>query len=472
MAAGCVGAVLSHGMSSTILRVYGALRPAAVALLVALPAPRPAAAHEIPNRVTVHVFARPESGRLRVLVRAPLEAMRDVDFPQRGLGYLDLPRATAMTRASAELWIAGSLAAYEDGQPLGDARIVATRISLPSDRAFAGYESALRTITGPPLDSLTELPWQQAAIDVVLEYPIRSEHSAFTLDSRLARLGVQTTTVLRFITADGVERAYQFQGDPGRIALDPRWHQAALRFVRLGVGHILGGIDHLLFVLCLVIPFRRFRPLALIVTAFTVAHSITLVSAALGVIPDALWFPPLIETVIAASIVYMALENIFGAQVRRRWLLAFGFGLVHGFGFSFALSESLQFAGSHLATSLLAFNLGVELGQLLVLAVAVPVLSWLLERRVRERLGVIVLSALIAHTAWHWTTERFRALREYSFEAPVLDLAFAASAMRGAIVLLIAVGAAWGLSEARRRFAPSDARPLVPDPSSLTPGQS
>ena len=119
------------------------------------------------------------------------------------------------------------------------------------------------------------------------------------------------------------------------------------------------------------IPFRRFGALVLIVTAFTVAHSITLIAAASGLAPDALWFSPLVETLIAASILYMALENIAGAtSVQRRWIIAFAFGLVHGFGFSFALRETLQFAGSHLVTSLLAFNVGVELGQLLVLAAA------------------------------------------------------------------------------------------------------
>ena len=441
-------------MSCTILRLRGGLRPVVLGLLIAVPAVRTLDAHEIPSRVTVHAFVRPEGSRLRVLVRAPLEAMRDVDFPQRGLGYLDLPRATSMTREPAELWIAGSLRVFEDGRELAQPRLVATRISLPSDRAFAAYGSALATVTGAPLDSLTELPWNQAAFDVLLEYDIRSDRSRFAIESHLSRLGLTTTTVLRYVTADGVERAYQYTGDAGRVQLDPRWHHAALRFVSLGVEHILGGIDHLLFVLCLVIPFRRFRPLVLIVTAFTVAHSITLVSAALGVMPDALWFPPLIEAVIAASIVYMALENILGARIERRWLVAFGFGLVHGFGFSFALSESLQFAGSHLATSLFAFNLGVEIGQVLVLAVAVPLLSWLLSRRMAERLGVIVLSAFIAHTAWHWTTERARALSQYSFEWPVLDLAFAASAMRGAIVLLIAGAAAWGLSEGYARLSP------------------
>jgi len=115
-----------------------------------------------------------------------------------------------------------------------------------------------------------------------------------------------------------------------------------------------------LFVMCLIIPFRRIRPLVVIVTSFTVAHSITLLASAFSLLPKALWFPPLIETLIAASIVYMAFENIVGSRWQRRWIIAFGFGLVHGFGFSFALRETLQFAGSHLLTSLLAFNLGVE----------------------------------------------------------------------------------------------------------------
>ena len=102
----------------------------------------------------------------------------------------------------------------------------------------------------------------------------------------------------------GETRAFEFHGDPGLLRLDPRWHQAALRFVVSGFWHILEGIDHLLFLFCLVIPFRRLRPLVIIVTSFTVGHSISLVAAAFGFVPDALWFPPLIETLIAVTIVY------------------------------------------------------------------------------------------------------------------------------------------------------------------------
>jgi hypothetical protein len=412
----------------------------------------PLLAHEVPKRVTVLAFVKPEAGRLRIVLRAPLEAMRDVSFPERGLGYLDLARAQPLAREAAQLWIARSIAAYENGEPLAEPRIVATRISLPSDRAFVSYVSALERVLGEPLNPATEVPWNQTSLDVVLDYPIESERSSFSIDPLLGRLGVQTTTVLRFVTAAGAERAYQYTGDPGIVQLDPRWHHAAWQFVKLGVAHILGGIDHLLFVLCLVIPFRRARPLILLVTAFTVAHSITLASAALGIVPDALWFPPLIETLIAASILFMALENILGAKLRRRWLIAFAFGLVHGFGFSFALRESLQFAGSHLAVSLLTFNLGVEIGQLLVLAVAVPLLSFAFKR-IPERMGIIVISAFVAHTAWHWMTERGASLKEYQFRVPALDAAFLLSALRAAIVLLVAGGAAWALAELYRRLS-------------------
>src|SRR5688572_22004607 len=443
-------------MLSTILPSHNGLRLVATSLtLLALGLPARLPAHEIPNRVTVLAFVKPDPGRLRIVLRAPLEAMRDMVWPSKGLGYLDLARAAPMAHEAAQLWIAGSIRMYENGTPLAAPRITATRISLPSDRGFATYESALGRIFGPPLDVATEVPWNQVAIDVVMEYAITSETSNFAIRPELARLGHTTTTVLRYIAPNGNERAYQYNGDPGLVRLDPRWYHAGWQFVKLGVAHILGGVDHLLFVFCLVIPFRRIEQLVMIVTAFTVAHSITLASAAFGIVPNSLWFPPLIETLIAASILYMALENIVSAKLRRRWLIAFGFGLVHGFGFSFALKESLQFAGSHLAVSLFTFNVGVEIGQILVLAVAVPIVSLLFKRVVAERMGIIILSAFVAHTAWHWMVERGGALREYEFSWPTLDLAFAASAMRAAIVLLIIGAAGWGMAELYRKLAES-----------------
>jgi hypothetical protein len=399
------------------------------------------AAHEIPNDVTVQSFVKPEGQRLRLLVRAPLSAMRDIDYPQRGAGYLDLDHADAAIRNAAILWIADSVKLYEDDILLARPVLVAARVALPSDKSFGRYEDALAHITGPPLPGDTQLFWQQGLLDVLFEYPIRSPRAAFSIDPGLERLGVRVLNVVRFLPPDGAERAFEFLGNPGLVRLDPRWHQAALRFVHFGFGHILDGIDHLLFLVCLVIPFRRLRALVIVVSSFTLAHSVTLVASAYGFAPDALWFPPLIETLIALSIFYMAFENIVGPRLQGRWAIAFGFGLVHGFGFSFALRETLQFAGSHLLTSLLSFNIGVELGQLLVLVALIPALNLLFRFVVVERIGTILLSALVAHTAWHWMIERWIVLRQFPW--PAFDAAALASLLRLLMLIVVAAGLVW-----------------------------
>ena len=412
-----------------------------------------AAAHDIPNDVTVQIFFKPEGKTARLLLRVPLQAMRDMEFPQRGPGYVDFTRIQPLLREAAEVWISGGLEIYEDDRRLPQPIVTAARVSLPSDRSFLSYESALAHITRDPrLTNDVDVVWNQTLLDAVLEVPIQSDRARFSIHPALARLGLRVITVLRFATPSGAVRAFEVTGDPGLVRLDPSWVQAAAQFVRLGFEHILSGADHLLFLFCLVIPFRRLRALVPIVTAFTVAHSFTLIASAYNLAPDALWFPPLIETLIACSILYMALENIAGgATVHRRWMIAFGFGLVHGFGFSFALRESLQFAGSHMLTSLLAFNTGVELGQLMVLVLLAPALELLFRFAVAERMGAIILSALAAHTAWHWMIDRADRLRQFRFSWPQLNAAMLASALRWLIVIVAAAGLAWFVWPAIRR---------------------
>ncbi len=438
-----------------ILRRLSLIRPgvaiALAAALIAIPA-RSTFAHDIPSSVSVLAFVRPEGRQLRLVMRVPLEAMRDVNFPVHGPGYLEIPQLDPLLRDAAQVWLANDIKVYENDVPLASSRISAARVSLPSDRSFEEYRSALAHVTGRPLDPSTELMWKQAMLDVVIEYPITSDSSRFSIDPSLARLGVHTNTVLRFVPPHGPERALEYVGNPGLVRLDPHWYQAAARFVELGFAHILDGLDHLLFIICLVIPFRKIRPLVAVVTSFTVAHSITLIASVAGFAPSALWFPPLIEVLIALSIVYMALENIVGAKIERRWLIAFAFGLVHGFGFSFALRESMQFAGRHLAASLVSFNIGVELGQLFVLALAVPALGWAFKHVVAERMGTIILSAFVAHTAWHWMLVRGALLRQYTIQLPALDTAFLAAGLRWLMLLLIIGGAAWAMFELYARL--------------------
>jgi hypothetical protein len=431
--------VLGSGHRTIASPIVAAL---VAALLLALPSA--IAAHDIPSDVAVQVFVKPAGQRLQLLVRVPLSAMRDVEFPRRGPGYLDLARATPSLHDAATLWISNDVELYEGDTRLQPPRVVNALVSLPSDKSFTSYEEALAHVTGAPLPDSTDLYWNQGMLDVLFEYPVHSDQALFSIHPAFDRLGLRVITVIRFLPPSGVVRAFEFPGDPGLVRLDPRWYQSALRFVELGLLHILDGTDHLLFLLCLVIPLQRLRSMIAVVTAFTVAHSITLLASAYNLGPDALWFPPLIETLIAMSIVYMALENIIAGSrqsvMRRRWTITFAFGLVHGFGFSFALRHTMQFAGSHLLTGLLSFNIGIELGQLLVLSLMIPILH-LLFRFVTKQMGVIILSALVAHTAWHWMIDRGGQLSR--FPRPVINAALLLTVMRWLLLSLIFAGIVW-----------------------------
>ena len=410
-------------------------------------------AHDIPSRVTVFSFVKPEGDQLTVLLRVPMEALSEVVFPLRGPGYLRISESEDAQEDAARVYITESMHFYEDGVELTEKELVTTRVSLPSNRTFIDYETAMENIMSPPLDDSVNLFWRQGVLDILVTYPIQSESSQFSVSPELGTLSEETTTVLRFLVPTGAERVFNYVGNPGLVELDPRWHQAALRFIEMGFLHILEGIDHLLFLFCLVIPLRSIRSLIPVITSFTIAHSITLISSAFGMAPDVLWFPPLIETLIALSIVYMAFENVVGAKLEHRWVVTFGFGLIHGFGFSFLFSETLQFAGGHLFSSLLAFNVGVELGQLMVLLLVIPVLNLLFKYLVDERIGSILLSALLAHSAWHWMVDRGGQLGQFSFQAPVLDALFFAALMRWVMLLIVILGIGWGMYELFRRFS-------------------
>ena len=142
------------------------------------------------------------------------------------------------------------------------------------------------------------------------------------------------------------------------------------RYLAAGIEHIFLGYDHVAFLLAVVLWARRLWPVAKIVTAFTLAHSVTLSLATLGLLEVP---PAVVEPAIAASIVFVAVENFLSRDVEGRWRVAFLFGLVHGLGFASALRE-LGLPRGALATALAAFNLGVEVGQVAIVALAVPAL--------------------------------------------------------------------------------------------------
>lgn len=189
-----------------------------------------------------------------------------------------------------------------------------------------------------------------------------------------------------------------------RVELDRPWQEVAGLYLRLGYVHILPrGLDHILFVLALFLASTRFRALLLQVSVFTLAHTLTLGLAAAGKISAA---PGIVEPLIAASIAFVAVENVFLRDISRwRPLVVFGFGLFHGLGFAGVL-QGLGLPEGQFLTALVSFNVGVELGQLTVIAVAWLLLFKAFERAWYRPRIVIPASALIAVTGLWWAVQR------------------------------------------------------------------
>lgn len=177
-------------------------------------------------------------------------------------------------------------------------------------------------------------------------------------------------------------------------------------FIKLGVEHIWTGYDHLLFLFALLVVCRSFRAIVTIISCFTVAHSLTLALATLDVVN----LPPRwVEAAIAASIVFVGAENLLrrNAEPRGRWALTFAFGLIHGFGFASVLRDLGVGGGVQgIAMPLFAFNLGVELGQVAIAAVVLPIVWQLRKQEKFVRVGVPALSALVAFAGLYWLFER------------------------------------------------------------------
>ena len=191
----------------------------------------------------------------------------------------------------------------------------------------------------------------------------------------------------------------------------PTTWQTAWKYVLSGIEHIAIGYDHIAFLLAVIVLGRRFWPLVKVVTAFTIAHSITLTIAVLGIVtlPSVL-----VEMLIAASIVYVAAENFFVRDIRHRWWLTFVFGLIHGFGFASVLRD-YGLPEDALGLALASFNIGVEIGQLLIVIVAI--MMWQIGFRIAaaagfarteqgERRVSLVISGAVLVAGLYWLVQR------------------------------------------------------------------
>ncbi len=180
---------------------------------------------------------------------------------------------------------------------------------------------------------------------------------------------------------------------------------AAWAFFKMGIEHILTGYDHLVFLFGLVLLRAKVKELLAVVTAFTVAHSITLAIAVLGVFSPS---PRFVEPAIALSIAYVGIENFFVKDGSKRWRITFPFGLIHGFGFAGALQE-INLPRAQVPVALVTFNLGVEAGQLFAMGLVVPMVMLIRQQEWFEPRGVRVLSGAVALAGVFWFVIRVAA---------------------------------------------------------------
>lgn len=177
--------------------------------------------------------------------------------------------------------------------------------------------------------------------------------------------------------------------------------ETASAFIAFGIEHIFLGYDHIVFLFGLLLAGQGFRQLVAVVSSFTLAHSITLSVAALGLLAPVPWT---IEAAIALSVAYVGIENLFIKDTRHRWKLTFVFGLIHGFGFANVLRE-MHLPSDAMVTGLFTFNLGVEIGQIIIVGLMWPLLR-VLERQTYRPLVVRVTSVAIAAVGLFWFFER------------------------------------------------------------------
>jgi len=276
-------------------------------------------------------------------------------------------------RADVVDYLRGSVGVVAGGRPL-PAEVLGFELSRSSD-GRAVVDATLRFRGAPPLR------------DVV----VRCEP--------LTELGVEHTTLAR-IDANGTTREFVFRRG-GTYRDVPGVVVTALEFLKLGIVHIVIGYDHVAFLAALLLAGASLPAVVKIVTAFTAAHSLTLSLAVLDwvTLPSAM-----VEAGIALSIVYVAGENLVTGRQAGRWVVAFVFGLVHGFGFAAVLKE-LGLPSSALATSLVSFNVGVELAQLGIVVVALPILYGLTRTSVHAPL-TRAASAVILTLGLFWLYQR------------------------------------------------------------------
>ncbi len=364
--------------------------------------------HDLPQDTVMHAFFRVQGNEAHLLVRVPLDLLHGISWPTNHGEYAISDSGAAVIQAVDALGHA--IMIWQDGERLEPA-VSSGQLAALGDLSFATPAAAAAHIAQPAGAGL-KIAVDLGYLDAHFVYRIRPAPAVFSIQSRVAEdLQDLSKLVVQFLP-DGntVGSVMTISAQSGRVALNPSRAHAARGFALVGMQGLLTNTDCLLFILCLMIPFRRTRGLGALYGAFVLANLISLAGAAFGFAPDSRWFGALAASASSVMIFLLALGNIFGANMQRRRLWTGLFGLILGFKFAELLAERLQFAGTHTQVALWFYALGIDLGALLVFALASVGLALILRGARAGRIGVIVLSAIVAHASWHWMIDRISVL--------------------------------------------------------------
>jgi HupE/UreJ protein len=343
----------------------------AVLLLITMPR---AFAHEVPVEHVVDLSVEPRGNDLLVRVRLPAAVVGDANLPRLADGRLDAASSPERLRI-----VAADLARNLELQQ-GEA-------SLPGT-----VESA-------------QVGADRRSIDVVLRYPGGGGGDVSARLNAFRAAGAPVRTNLRYRLPSGRDHAVSVTGQPARITFDPGIREVLPQFIGRGLRALLDGGDHLLFLICVLLPIRRARFAVALFAAAACGQAIAIGFSVLR--PATLeWSVDALAMIAASAVVIAALQNIVRARELLVLPLAFVFGLLNGFSFGHDLVLAMPLAWSHAAVAAAAFAGTVLVGELWLGALAWATRTWLDERGVPERIASILASALIIHSAAHRLVDR------------------------------------------------------------------
>jgi len=393
--------------------------------------PMTAYAHDVPPDRPISAYVKIGPDSVQLLVRIALDAL-GLSLPTIG-GRIDVD--ASLPRLQDALTTFGeAVTLFEGRSPL-----VATqrefRLSLPSDRSFDTYASASAYLeTAVPA---ADIYANQGFLDARLTYRFESRGAMLSMQSSFTETwGSAPVLSVVFLPIEGGERRYAIRGSSGRVAFNPTMCEAVRRSFVAGLTIVFASAEHLMLLICLVVPLRARRDIAPVAIATIGGYAAAAIVSELALVRTDAAFGQVVAASTTIVVVAAAVFNLVEPVLVKRWVLAGIAGVICGFVPAGVLREELVFAGAHSLVSIAGLSLGITVAQLFSIAAVAVWAEFFVHRSTTARLRVLLISAIAADIAWHWASERGAPLWRAGWDYGGPSLLVLARAVAG--VLLVA----------------------------------